>query len=263
METDHRKYLPPGYREDTNHDYPPVMEAEADTTKEEPISTSEHTSEQPRQAPAKFNEHWLTSLSHWFSALFSPLLSGTYAILLSMWLSYLVYSPFKVKSIVVATTFVATCVVPVICIFILSRTGHISDPSLNSRQGRTLPFIVTALCYAGTGIYYNFVNAPGWLMMFMFASALALLIMSIINRSWKISAHACGMGGITALLFYMICSGNSIDNIQGIFIAAMIVAGCVCTSRLILNRHTPWQVGAGYLLGFACTFLPAWFININ
>lgn len=209
----------------------------------------------------KPKENPLVSLAHWFSALFSPLLMGTYGILLAMVLSYLMYSPFKVKSIVVVTTFVATCIMPIICIFILSRIGQISDPSLEKRRERTIPFLLTAMCYAGVGIYYHYVNAPLWLMMFMFGGALALIIMAAINTRWKISAHACGIGGIVALLFFMITSGNSVNNIQWLFMLSVFVAGCVCTSRLILNKHTPWQVAAGFALGFLCVYLPAWFIH--
>ncbi len=43
------------------------------------------------------------------------------------------------------------------------------------------------------------------------------------------------------------------------FMAGIVLAGCVCTSRLILQRHTLMQVAAGFLNGFVCVFLPAWF----
>lgn len=280
MEHSHRNYLPPEYRDELQTgpdadarlaDVAGAHEPGADARSAgiDPTGTQivvadamEIQTAEPDAAPVKKTaEHPLISLSHWFSALFSPLLIGTYGLLLAMWLSYLVYSPFKVKAIVVAVTFVATCIIPVISIFILSRIGAISDPSLNARKDRKVPYIVAALCYAGVAVYYHFVNAPGWLMMFALGSGLALLIMTGINSRWKISAHACGAGGMIGLLFFLMCSGNSVDNIQWQFMAGVLVAGCVCTSRLILERHTPWQVAAGTALGFACVFFPAWFIH--
>ena len=51
------------------------------------------------------------------SGVFSPLMSGTYAMILAIWLSFLTYNPFKAKAIVLMVTFVATCVVPVLAIF--------------------------------------------------------------------------------------------------------------------------------------------------
>lgn len=201
----------------------------------------------------------ITSAARFLSALFSPLLMGTYGILLAMWLSFLCYSPFQAKAIVTAVTFVATCIVPVIFIFVLDRLGVVKDPSLNNREDRTLPYILTTVCYIGTGIYYRFVNAPVWLSMFLFGGALALIVLTIVNRFWKISGHATGMGGIVAMLYFLLCSGNSPLSMQWEFMAGIVLAGCVCTSRLILQRHTLLQVAAGFLNGFVCVFLPAWF----
>jgi len=184
---------------------------------------------------------------------------GTYAIVLSMWLSYLCYSPLKAKLVVSAITFVATCVIPVIAIFLLNKAGVVKNPTLNDREDRTIPYIISTICYCGAGTYYHFVNAPVWLSMFMYGGALALLILTLVNRKWKISGHATGMGGLVAMLFFLMCSGNGLRDMQWEFIAGVVMAGAVCTSRLVLDRHTLMQVGAGFLNGFLCVFLMAWF----
>lgn len=205
--------------------------------------------------------NFLVKTARFLSTLFSPLLMGTYGILLSLWLSYLCYSSFHTKAIVVAITFVATCIIPVIAIFCLYKAGVVKDPGLNERTERTIPFIVTLICYLGVGIYYHLIHAPVWLSMFMLGGAVALGVLTVVSRKWKISGHATGVGGLCAMLFYLMCSGNSVDNIQPEFIVAVLIAGCVCTSRLILERHTLMQVAAGFLNGFVCVFLPAWFFG--
>lgn len=214
--------------------------------------------EMPAPKPAAKTDV-LENAARWLSAVFSPLLSATYGVMLAMWLSYLCYSPFRAKAIVVVMTFVATCVVPVIIIFVLSRVGVVKDPSLNTRSDRTVPYLLSALCYIGVGVYYRFVNAPEWLSMFVFGGGLALIILGIVNRYWKISAHAAGMGGLVAMLFFMMCSGNSVENMQWQFLSSVLLAGMVCTSRVVLHRHTLWQLGVGFVVGFVCVFLPAWF----
>lgn len=198
--------------------------------------------------------------ARFFSMVFSPLLMGTYGILLSIWLSYLCYSSPKAKAIVMAVTFVATCIIPIIAIFALSKAGAVRDTSLNERNDRTLPYIITTLCYIAVGIYYHFVSAPVWLSLFMLGGGIALVILTVVNRWWKISGHATGMGGLVAMLFFMMCSGNSPLDMQLEFILGVLVAGLVCSSRLILERHTLMQVGAGFANGFLCVFLPAWFL---
>ena len=203
----------------------------------------------------------ITNIARFFSAICSPLLMGTYGITLAIWLSYLCYSSDKAKAVVIATTFAATCIIPVIAIFLLSKTGVVKDPTLNERTDRTVPYIITALCYIGTGVYYRFVNAPVWLSMFAIGGAVALIVLTIVNRYWKISGHATGIGGVVAMLYFLMCSGNSPVDIQWEFITGVILAGLVCTSRLVLQRHTLMQVGAGFINGFLCTFLPTWFFS--
>ncbi len=200
-------------------------------------------------------------LARIFSALFSPILMGTYGVLIAMFLSYLCYSPDKAKLIVIAVTFVATCIVPVIGIFLLTHLGAVKDPMLNERTERFWPYLICTLCYIGTGIYYHFVHAPQWLCLFMFGGALALVILNFVNRWWKISGHATGMGALCAMVFFLMSSGNSVTSLQWEFVTAIVLAGCVCTSRLILGRHTLLQTAAGFLNGFLCVFLPAWLLQ--
>lgn len=203
----------------------------------------------------------ITATARFLSAICSPLLMGTYGITLAIWISYLCYSSDKAKAVVIAVTFVATCIIPIIGIFLLNKVGVVKDPTLNDRSDRTVPYVLTALCYVGTAVYYRFVNAPVWLSMFAIGGAVALVILTMVNRRWKISGHATGMGGIVAMLFFLMCSGNSPVDMQWEFITGVILAGLVCTSRLILERHTLMQVGAGFLNGFLCTFLPTWFFS--
>lgn len=195
------------------------------------------------------------------SILFSPLLMATYGYLLATTYSYLCFNPLKTRMVVALLTFIATCVIPVIGIFILSRIGVVKDPSLNERTDRTLPYILSTICFIGTAVYYHFVKAPAWLSMFVMGGAMAIITLTVVNRWWKISGHATGMGGIVALMFYLMYSGNSVGDIQPEFIATVLVAGLVCSSRLILERHTLLQVAAGFANGFLWVYCFAWFVR--
>lgn len=272
MEESHKKYLPPEWRDEpaephsteaTLEPNPEVGEIAPATPEISEIVDAENVVKPSSVTTPKAKFNAVESAAHWFSALFSPLLTGTYGILLSMWLSYLVYSPSKVKAIVVAITFGATCVVPVICLFLLSRARLVSDPSMNNRRDRIPMYVLTAFCYAGLAVYYHFVNAPGWLMMFVIGVGVTLIVMAFLSMRLNVSAHAAGVGALTALIFYLVCSGDSVSRIQWLFMLAVLISGCVCTSRLILNRHSMLEVGAGYALGFVLVFFPAWFILLN
>ena len=84
---------------------------------------------------------------------------------------------------------------------------------------------------------------------------MACVINIIVNRWWKISAHAAGMGGLVALMFRIIASHYALYNLNVWLSVMIIVAGMVMTSRVYLKRHTLWQVLAGFANGFICVYL--------
>lgn len=189
------------------------------------------------------------------SIIFSPLLMATYGVALAMVLSFLCFIPTATKLTVILETFLATTAIPVIGIFILSRLKVISDPKLNERRDRTFPYLIETACFIGLAVYLNHINAPAWLSLFLIGGAVALVVLTVVNRWWKISGHTTGMGGLCALVFYLMLSGNSIYDLQWEFLVAVLLAGLVCSSRVILGRHTLGQVTAGFFNGFLWVIL--------
>lgn len=196
-----------------------------------------------------------------FSNIFSPLLMATYGVALAMTLSFLCLIPLDIRLTVIAETFLVTAAIPIIAIFLLYKFHVITDPKLNDRTDRTWPYIIEIACFLGLAVYFYFIKAPLWLSLFLMGGAVALIILTIINRWWKISGHATGMGALCGMVFYLMVSGNSLYNLQWPFIFVCLLAGCVCTSRLILERHTLGQVAAGFITGFTCVFLAAYLLQ--
>ena len=197
----------------------------------------------------------MDKISKIISALFSPILVPTYGLAIAGTLTILHLLPVSLIWTAVGITFVITCLVPVTAIMAMYRTGYIKDPGLNERTERTIPYIVTALCYAGCGFFLYKANAPFWLPMFFAGGGVACVINIIVNRWWKISAHAAGMGGLVALMFRIIASHYALYNLNVWLSVMIIVAGMVMTSRVYLKRHTLWQVLAGFANGFICVYL--------
>lgn len=189
------------------------------------------------------------------SYILSPLLMPTYGIIIIMFASLMSYFvPIATRWVVTAIVFAITCALPVISIFALWRRQIISDPALNNRKDRTIPYGVAIVCYVAAGLYLHILKAFDWISLFMYGGALAIFVVMLINRRWKISGHATGMGGLTALTFFMIYHGIGTDTAPVLFMALILISGLVCSCRLLLNRHTLLQVGAGYAVGFACVY---------
>ncbi len=198
----------------------------------------------------------MNRLAQFFSFVFSPLLIPSYGVWLAFWTSVLTVVPINYRWGVTAMVFVFTCVVPLGAIAALYKLKFVSDPGLNKQGERTVPYVITALCYGVSTFYLYHINAPLWLVMFMAGGLLAAVISLIVNRWWKISAHMAAVGGLVGLMMRIGYSRLSYSpNVVWVLIAVILIAGIVGTSRLILHRHTLGQVGAGALNGFLCVFL--------
>ena len=194
-------------------------------------------------------------ISEILSVLFSPLLVPTYGMILAAYLTKLRYLPVNLLCTAVGITFVITCLIPVSIIMALFRSGMVSDPGLNERKERYLPYGAVVLCYLGCGFFFFKASAPLWLPMFFAGAALATVINVAVNYWWKISAHAAAMGGLVALLFRIVASHYALYNMNLWLSAVIILAGAVMTARVYLGRHTLWQVLAGCANGFICVYL--------
>lgn len=148
-----------------------------------------------------------------------------------------------------------TCLIPVSAIIALYRSGVVTDPGLNERKERYIPYGVVALCYLGCAFFFYKASAPFWLPMFFAGAALATLINVTVNYWWKISAHAAAMGGLVALVFRVMIYHYALVNMNFWLSAVIILTGMVLTARVYLGRHTLWQVLAGCANGFLCVYL--------
>lgn len=183
------------------------------------------------------------------SIISSPLIMPTYGMAISLWSTYLIFAPATTRWQVLMLTFAATTMLPVIVIFILSKVGVIKHPSLNDRNDRPYVYAAAAMSYLGVSFYLSKINSPQWLSMFMLAAAITAVVTMIINFKWKISGHATSAGGLTALTFFLCFRNLTLHNNEWLFVAMVLIAGAVMTSRLILERHTLGQVTAGFFNG--------------
>lgn len=190
-------------------------------------------------------------LARFFSNAFSPILVASYGVLTALICSTLdILVPLNVKMLITGVTFFITGCIPVIGIALLFLTKRISDPALNNRSERTIPYILTGLCYLGCALYLYRINAPSWLWTFPIGGALAVIVSILVNSRWKISAHLAGMGGVTAIFFRIALDGIAKPGIEWWVMASLFITGCLASSRIILGRHTLGQTLAGAANGF-------------
>jgi len=137
-------------------------------------------------------------------------------------------------------------VVPATALLYLYRTGTIADVYLpeRSQRARLLPLGV-AWYFAGLVVLW-LVNAPTPMLGAGSAFCGMALLVWQIDRFWKISIHATGVGG--GLGIVLAAAGWSLWPLS-------LSLPLVMWARLRLQAHTPAQVWAGAILGGSASSL--------
>ncbi|MDD2551825.1 MAG: hypothetical protein PHO84_07325 [Dysgonamonadaceae bacterium] len=195
--------------------------------------------------------------AQFISSIFQPLLMPIYSVaLLFIYTHFRFIYATQFFNIIIPTA-LFTFVVPGFLIYLMFRLNVISDLSLLKRKDRFAPYAITILCF-GFLIYHFYTSGlPLWFLMMLIAPIITMAVASIITLWWKISAHMFGIsslvGGVMSICYFVEKS-----NPYLLFMLLFVLSGMVGVSRLILRRHTPNQVYAGFVLGFVVSFTSVW-----
>lgn len=191
------------------------------------------------------------------STVFSPVIVPCYGLAIALCVTGLSVIPFGVRMTVIAMCALMLFIMPALAILALYRAKIISDPGLDTRNERTVPYCITAACYIICAYFLVRIGAPLWLVGIIAGGLLAIVIDLLVNLRWKISGHLTGMGGLVAVVLFIAANHLNVMPMLAIAIAAIFLAGLVATARLALRRHTPLQVVAGTLCGFVSVWTGA------
>lgn len=198
--------------------------------------------------------NWLAHLfSFVFHPLFIPVLAAWYLAFLQP--GYFTGMPTNEKTMVVVQVAFNTIFYPALTVLLLKAVGFIKSIFLKTQRERIIPYIATNIFYFWMYLVFkSHEEIPLVLTSFILGIFLASSIALIANIYFKISMHALGVGALSGLMIVIIFSGFSYT----IFLPAMIVffiGGLVCTSRLVVSDHTPFDIYSGVLFGILCQFI--------
>ncbi len=141
---------------------------------------------------------------------------------------------------------------PVILFWILYKKGKLVNMDATIKEERNLPFFIVTLFYIGGLLILNYYKVNIILIAFWFCYISNTIFILIINRFWKISAHAMGAAGPAAFLIYVYGY-----TAAPIFLLLFVIGW----SRIKLKCHNLAQVSAGALTGFISTILQLYIIT--
>ncbi len=217
----------------------------------------------------------MKAAAHFFSIVFHPLLMITYMTLILLWTN-----PFSFgwRHVAEADTLLiiivmTTITLPALSIVMLKMLGWAKSFQLETQHERIGPFLVTGVMYLS--LYLHLTRAesfPVSLRVAVLGTLIALWACFFINALFKISLHAAGMGGLVALVLLtamvfgydvaqigFVGGVNLVMPVSMMLYLTILIAGIVCTSRLILRAHARREIYTGFLIGFA-GIMAAWVI---
>ena len=205
----------------------------------------------------------MTALARLVSYLFHPLLVPTY----SFYLCMLVY-PEGMKPIPVGfyanfliLIFLVTFVLPLLMLGILKTLGLIDSYHIPERKQRVLPFVVISLLYVSITFMFwqqSKIHPSENFMKLLMIIDVMVIMSTIMTFFCRVSIHSLSIWGVIGILLPL----NSIAGGEGLFYAtviAVVLAGFIMSSRLVLQAHTLqevlWGSATGLAIGLCGTLL--------
>ncbi|WP_430973120.1 phosphatase PAP2 family protein [Sunxiuqinia rutila] len=187
------------------------------------------------------------------SLLFHPLLIPTYGFLLLMNSDfYFAMLSFEAKKLLLLIIFMSTFLLPLISLGILSFNKRF-NLKMDKSTDRVIPLLFTAVYFYMGYFYLGKLQVYPIYRIFMLSTILIIILLLLISMKWKISAHMAGIGGLIGAVLAL--SFRLGMNSSFLLIGLISMAGLIGSSRLLLNKHNPIQIYAGFFLGFAINYL--------
>lgn len=186
-----------------------------------------------------------------FHPLFIPLLVTAYLLYVHPMLFTGLDSKEKIR--VLASVFVNLTLLPAMTVFLLWRLKFADNIFLRTQKERIIPFAAVMFFAFWCWNVFRNLNAPTLFVDFLLGTFIAVIIGWIANIYYKISLHALGVGGMA---WFITRVAMHSDSDSGLFIAiAVLIAGLVCTSRLIVSDHKPGDIYTGLIFGAGSQWL--------
>jgi len=193
-------------------------------------------------------KEFTNKLARFVSTLFVP---PSFTIIVFTLFSFILETESLKTLVTILVGFLFGFTAQIILFVVLRKRGKIVDLDASVKEERTTPFLISVgFHFIGLVILIIFqVNIISIVFWFCYISN--TLITVLINKHWKISAHAMGAAGPLAAVTY------AFGPIGLLFIVIVFLVGW---SRIKLKVHNLAQVMAGILLAFFSTYLQIYFI---
>lgn len=137
---------------------------------------------------------------------------------------------------------------PLFTVLLLKALKFIPSIELKTQRDRIIPYVATLTFYFWAYmVSRNLAINPPEMTAMLFGAFLSVSGALVLNSFFKISMHAIGVGGLLMLMLIMLFRGT--PDLGLFLILSVLIAGLVCTSRMIVSDHTNQELALGFVLG--------------
>lgn len=211
-----------------------------------------------RQQPARNYPPALRFFAHLIAYLFHPLFISTYVM---GFLTFYHPSAFtgvdhQTKVLRFLHVLIFNAFFPAFIVFLSWRLKFIQSMHLRTTKERIIPYLIAMIFYWWTwNVFKNLEGMPVVAVHFSLGAFLAICGAWMSNIYYKISMHAVAVGGAMMFFFLYAFSDNYASGLYPS--VAILIAGLVCTARLINKEHTPFEIWSGLFVGILAQWV-AW-----
>jgi len=159
------------------------------------------------------------------------------------------------QTMIIIQFFVSYTLLPLATVLIAKALGFLNTVYLKTQKDRIIPYIASMIFYFWMWYVSKNLGFPKETVMFSLAIFIATCLGVFFNTYFKISMHGLSIGVVITLMF--ILSFESSTNFSPYLSVALLIAGLVCTSRLVNSDHHPFEIYAGLVVGSGAQLI-AW-----
>ena len=155
--------------------------------------------------------------------------------------------------------FVNCTFLPLASILLLRALNFIDSVFLRTQRDRIIPYIICMIFYFWNWYVFKNNHEIKDLVSVSMAIFNASVLGFLVNISMKVSMHVISVGVMTTFVALLAFSDSS--SFSFYLSIAVLIAGIVCTSRLIVSDHSQKEIYYGFLIGILSQLAAHYFVN--
>jgi hypothetical protein len=204
---------------------------------------------------------WIRVIARIISFIFHPLFIPvyiTYFIFTVRAYQFASLDPW-IKTLKLLLVFITCSFFPLISVLLLRALNFIDSIYLKTQKDRIIPYIICMTFYFSVWYYFKKNHEVVDLVSMGLAIFNASVAGFILNIFMKVSMHAIAVGVMTT--FVAILVFHESVNMSLYLSISLLIAGLVCTSRLIVSDHRPAEIYIGFIAGVLSQLAAQYFVN--